>query len=143
MHSIAALGVLLIFSLLSAGVAYPLTCDDCKAILKNKQSVQQELAQKDTELNAAFQNKNFKLVNDLRAKMLELRKKMIEFRSNDEQCEQVCKPDIVKAGECKKLMDEILRLESLSNEADYNKIDVKYRDFQQCHHDLEKLKKSD
>jgi hypothetical protein len=55
----------------------------------------------------------------------------------------VCKPDIVKAGECKKLMDEILRLESLSNEADYNKIDVKYRDFQQCHHDLEKLNKSE
>ena len=143
MRSISALIIFAIFSLFSTGIAHALTCDDCKEIHKGKQSIQQELLQKDSELNAAFQQKNFQQVNDLRTKMLELRKKMIEFRSQDEKCEQACRPDIVRASECKKLMEEILRLESTAGETDNTKIDAMYKEFQICNHDLEKLKKTD
>jgi len=137
---ILALVICLVFS---SGVAVARTCDECRDIHKNKQNIQQDLLQKDAELNAAFKQNNFKAVNDLRAKMLELRKKMIELRGFDEECEQACRPDIVRASECKKLMDEILRLEATATEADYGKIDAMYKQFQTCNHDLERLKKSE
>ncbi len=143
MRSISALIIFAIFSLFSTGISHAITCDDCKEIHKGKQSIQQELMQKDSELNAAFQQKNFQQVNDLRTKMLELRKKMIELRSQDEKCDQACRPDIVRASECKKLMEEIVRLESTAGETDNAKIDAMYKEFQICNHDLEKLKKTD
>jgi hypothetical protein len=130
------------FALFSAGAAYAITCDECKEIQKNKQNIQLELAQKDADLNAAFKQKNFQVVGDIRNRMLELRKKMIELRMADEKCEEACKPDLVKASECRKLMDEILRVESAENAADEQKIDSLYREFQSCNKDLEKLKKS-
>lgn len=130
------------FVFLAAGAACAVTCDECKEIQKNKQNIQMELAQKDADLNAAFKQKNFQVVGDLRNRMLELRKKMIELRMADEKCEEACKPDVVRASECRKLMDEILHVESVGNAADEQKVDSLYREFQSCNKDLEKLKKS-
>ncbi len=130
------------FVFFAAGAAYALTCDECKDIQKNKQNIQMELAQKDADLNAAFKQKNFQVVGEIRNRMLELRKKMIELRMADEKCEEACKADVVRASECRKLMDEILRVESVGNAADEQKIDSLYREFQSCNKDLEKLKKS-
>ncbi|MBI5252625.1 MAG: hypothetical protein HY912_24275 [Desulfomonile tiedjei] len=143
MRSTLAWIVVLASFLFSAEAARAVTCDDCKEIHKNKQGIQQELLQKDAELNVAFKSKNFQQVNDLRTRMLELRKKMNELRSSDEKCEQACKPDVVKATECKKLLDEILRAEAVDSVTDDNRIDALYREFRSCNNEMVKLKQAD
>lgn len=143
MRSTAACIIFSSIFILSVGPAYTLTCDECKEMYKNKVSIQQELQQKDTELNAAFKAKQFQQVNDLRARMLELRKKMIELRASDEKCEQACKPDVVKAAECKKLLDDLITLESEAAEGNEAKVDALYREFRSCNDHLQKIKQTE
>jgi hypothetical protein len=123
--------------------AHALTCEECKELNKTKQSILQQLLKKDEELNAAFNKKNFSEVGEIRNKMIELRKKMIELRGSDEKCEEACKPDIVKGTECRKIAEDILRLEAAENTADDAQVDDLYRQFKTCNTQWEKLKKSD
>ncbi|AFM27122.1 hypothetical protein [Desulfomonile tiedjei] len=123
--------------------AHALTCEECKELNKTKQSILQQLLKKDEELNAAFNKKNFSEVGEIRNKMLELRKKMIELRGTDEKCEEACRPDIVKGVECRKIIEDILRLEAVENTVDEAQVDALYRQLKTCNSEWEKLKKSD
>jgi hypothetical protein len=123
--------------------AHALTCEECKELNKTKQSILQQLLKKDEELNAAFNKKNFSEVGEIRNKMLELRKKMIELRGTDEKCEEACKPDIVKGVECRKIIEDILRLEAAENAANDVQVDALYRELKTCNAAWEKLRKSD
>ena len=93
---------------------------------------------------------------------------MLELRSKDEECRNACRPDVVKAAECSKIREEIIKLENPSeseekpkekseekpetkpqekqeqkSEAEIAKIDGLYRDLQRCNKELRQLKKTE
>jgi hypothetical protein len=104
-------GALAIFT---ASQVFAVTCEECREMEKNKQEIQQDVTAKDKDLSTAFEKKEFKKVGEIRSKVTELRKKLLELRSKDDECKNACRPDVVKAAECSKIRDEIIRLEDSS-----------------------------
>lgn len=104
-------GALMIFTV---GQVRAVTCEECREIEKNRQHIQEDVNSKEKDLNAAFEKKEFKKVREIRLSITELRKKMLELRSKDEECRDACRPDVVKAAECSKIRDEIVKLENPS-----------------------------
>ncbi len=137
---------------LLVGHVFGVTCDECQQMEKSRMEIQQEITSKDRELTAAFEKKEFQKVHDIRTKVTELRRKLLDLRSKDEECKQACRPDIMKAAECKKIREEILKLENDDSKSDekaeqkseeqVSKIDGLYRDLQRCNKDLRNLKKT-
>ncbi len=135
-----------------AGHVFGVTCDECQQMEKSRVEIQQEITSKDKELTAAFEKKEFQKVRDIRTKVTELRRKLLDLRSKDEECKQACRPDVMKAAECDKIREEILKLESDDSKSDekaeqnseeqVSKIDGLYRDLQRCNKELTKLKKT-
>jgi len=151
-----------------AGQVGAVTCEECREIEKNKQRIQEDVTAKDKDLSTAFEKKEFKKVGEIRSKVTELRKKLLELRSKDDECKEACKPDVVKAAECTKIRDEIIKLEDPSkseekpgekseeksevkaqekpeqkSEDQIAKIDGLYRDLQRCNKELRELKKTE
>jgi hypothetical protein len=150
-------GALMIFTV---GQVRAVTCEECREIEKNRQQIQEDVNSKEKDLNAAFEKKEFKKVREIRLSITELRKKIIELRSKDEECRNACRPDVVKAAECSKIREEIIKLEDSSkpdekpaeksegkseakSEAEIAKIDGLYRDLQRCNKELRQLKKTE
>jgi hypothetical protein len=128
------------------------TCEECREIEKNKTEAQREITEKDKDLTTAFEKKEFVKVRDIRSKVTELRKKVLDLRAKDEECKQACRPDVIKAAECSKIREEILKLEGESkpeeepkekSEEQIAKIDALYRDLQRCNKELKGLKKTE
>jgi hypothetical protein len=156
-------GALIIFIV---GQVRAVTCEECREIEKDRQRIQEDVNSKEKDLNTAFEKKEFKKVREIRLSITELRKKMLELRSKDEECRNACRPDVVKAAECSKIREEIIKLENPSeseekpkekseekpetkpqekqeqkSEAEIAKIDGLYRDLQRCNKELRVLKK--
>lgn len=127
----------------SAGVARSITCDECQEIEKNKAVTQQDLTQKEKDLETAFKKKEFQKVTEIRNQITDLRKKLIDFMDKGKDCKAACKPEVIKEAECKKLRGEINTMESASSntEADAEKVDALYRDLRKCNKELQELKK--
>ena len=104
-------GALIIFIV---GQVRAVTCEECREIEKNRQQIQEDVNSKEKDLNTAFEKKEFKKVREIRLSITELRKKIIELRSKDEECRNACRPDVVKAAECSKIREEIIKLEDAS-----------------------------
>jgi len=136
---IAAVALLLAIS----ASAFAVTCEECQEIEKKKEAGQQELTQKDKEISAAFEKKQFQKVTQIRSEITLLRRKLLQMRSQDEECKKACLPEVVKDLECKKLQAELLKLDSDDSTADTVKIDGLYRDLAQCKREMERLKKVD
>ncbi len=128
-----------------------MTCEECREIEKNKTEAQREITDKEKDLTTAFDKKEFLKVRDIRSKITELRKKLLDLRAKDEECRQACRPDVIKAAECTKIRDEILKLEDESkseekpqekSEDQIAKIDTLYRDLQRCNKELKQLNKT-
>ncbi len=125
------------------------TCEECREIEKSKIEAQQEITEKDKELTTASEKKEFKKVLEIRGRLTELRKKVLDLRSKDDECKRACRPDVTKAAECSKIRDEILKAEDESKseeqpqekpEDQIAKIDSLYRDLQRCNKELKDLK---
>ena len=119
-----------------------MTCEECQERDKKKSLVQQELAQKDKELDTAFKKRQFQKVTQIRKEVTALRKKLLEFKGGEEECKKACRPQVVKEAQCRKLINDIVKLEE-SSEVDTEKVDALYRDLAKCHRDLKQLKKSE
>jgi len=119
-----------------------MTCDQCQELDKKKSLTQQELTQKDKDLDAAFKKRQFQKVNQIRNEVTALRKKLLEFKGSEEDCKKACRPEVVKDSQCRNIMNEIVKLED-SQEVDTSKVDSLYRDLSKCSRELEKLKKGE
>jgi hypothetical protein len=138
--------VLIVVSALVLAVATPalsVTCEECKDLEKKKDEVQHELTQKDKDISAAFEKKQFQRVTQIRNEITVLRKKLIDVRSHDEECKKACRPDIVKELECRKKRSEILKLDTGDSTTDTAKIDALYRELSKCNRELEQLKQTE
>jgi len=124
--------------------ANSITCDECRDIEKNKAQVQMELSRKEKDLDRYLQRRDVRLLTETRKQINDLRRNMIGLQTHDNECRMACKPDVVKEAECRKLMEQIVTLESQGSEAqaDTAKIDSLYSDLSRCHQDLKKLKES-
>ena len=129
-----------------------LTCEECRQIEKSKMETQQDITEKEKDLSTASEKKEFKKVLEIRSKLIDLRKKIVDFRTKDDECKQACRPDVIKAAECSKIRDEILKTEDESkseeqpqekSEDEIAKIDALYRDLQRCNKELRQLKKTE
>jgi hypothetical protein len=127
-----------------------MTCEECREIEKTKAETQLEITEKDKDLTTAFEKKEFLKVRDIRTKVIELRKKLLDLRAKDDECKQACRPDVVKAAECSKIREEIIKAEDESkpeeqpkekSEEQIAKTDALYRDLQRCNKELKQLKK--
>ncbi len=132
--------------LCSAGLARSVTCDECQETEKNKAVTQQDLNQKEKDLETAFKKKAFQKVTEIRNQITDLRKKLMEMQDKSKDCKDACKPDVIKEAECTKLRGEINTLESDSSGAEADtekaeKVDTLYRDLRKCNKDLQELKK--
>ncbi|MEJ2717867.1 MAG: hypothetical protein P8182_12115 [Deltaproteobacteria bacterium] len=128
-------------SVMVVGLAHSLTCEECQKIEKDVKAAQKELSEKANELKAAFDNKQYATVTEVRNRMNELRLKLLELRKQTAPCRDACKPDVVKAAECRKIEVEIGKLDSEgSQSADRIKqVDDLYRDLARCHDELRRL----
>lgn len=133
------IGALCLFYVQSAAA---ITCEECQELDKKKSLVQQQLTQKDKELTAAFEKRQFQKVTQVRQEVTALRKKLLDFKGDEDECKKACRPDVVKNLQCRKIMNDIIKLEE-SQEADAEKVDSLYRDLSKCNRELEQLKKSD
>lgn len=131
-----------VLGLFCAQALAAMTCEECQERDKKRSLVQQELTQKDKDLDAAFKKRQFHKVTQIRKEVTALRKKLLEFRGDEEECKKACRPEVVKEAQCRKLINDIIKLED-SSEVDTAKVDSLYRDLAKCHRDLEQLKKSE
>ena len=117
-HKLLRINTILIIvgalTILTIGQVRAVTCEECREIEKNRQRIQEDVNSKEKDLNTAFEKKEFKKVREIRLGITELRKKIIELRSKDEECRNACRPDVVKAAECSKIREEIIKLEDAS-----------------------------
>jgi hypothetical protein len=123
--------------------SFAVTCEECQALEKQKDTSQQELAQKDKEISVAFEKKQFQKVTQIRNEITALRKKILQMRNQDEECKKACLPEVVKGLECKKLEAELIKLDTDDSTDDAAKIDGLYRDLSRCKREVEKLKKAE
>ena len=119
------------------------TCEECQELDKNKAVNQQELTQKEKDLETSFKKKEFQKVAEIRNLITDLRKKLMDLKDKSKDCKDACKPDVIKEAECKKLRGEINTLESTPSgtETDAEKVDALYRDLRQCNKDLLELRR--
>jgi hypothetical protein len=141
-------GSLVIFTAVQVSA---ITCEECREIEKTKAETQREITDKDKDLTTAFEKKEFTKVRDIRTKVTDLRKKLLDLRTKDEECRQACRPDVVKAAECSKIREEIIKAEDEpksedepkeKSEEQIAKTDALYRDLQRCNKELKELKKT-
>jgi hypothetical protein len=128
--------------LLCAQGAGAITCEECREMDKKRSLLAQEISQKDKDLTAAFDKKQFKKVTQMRSEVTALRKKYLEFKGSEEECKKACRPDAIKNGECRKIMVDIVKLED-AEEVNTEKVDSLYRDLYKCKKELEQLKKGE
>jgi len=121
--------------------AFSLTCDECREIEKKREAARQELAQKEKEISAAFEKKQFQKVGKIRSEITAMRRSVLDMRAQDEECKKACRPDVVKELECQRLESELLKLDTEDSQTDTDKIDALYRELSRCTRELEQLKK--
>jgi hypothetical protein len=120
-----------------------ITCDECQEIGSQKAAIQQEIAQKEQEIKAAFEQKKYQAVGDINKLVTDLRRNFSDLQKKEPGCKDACKPDVVKESECNRLRAEILKLEEPSSEeAPGEQLDTLYRDLSKCHKDLAQMKKT-
>jgi hypothetical protein len=119
------------------------TCDECQELDKNKAVTQQELNQKEKDLETSFKRKEFQKVTEIRTQITDLRKKLLEMQDKGKDCKDACKPEVIKEAQCRKLIGEINTLESAPSgtQKDTEKVDGLYRDLRQCNKDLQELRR--
>ena len=128
--------------LLCAQGAGAITCEECRELDKKRGLLAQEISQKDKDLTAAFDKKQFKKVSQIRNEVTALRKKYLEFKGGEDDCKKACRPDAIKNAECRQIMADIVRLED-SEDVNTEKVDSLYKDLYKCKKELEQLKKGE
>lgn len=128
-------------TLLAAGSAHSITCEECREIDKNVKAAQKELTEKAKELKNAFDKKEYSTVTQVRNRMNEIRLKLLELRKQTDNCRDACRPDVVKAAQCRKIKTEIAKLDTEGPQsADQKKrVDQFYRDLAACNRELRRI----
>ncbi|MCA1961242.1 MAG: hypothetical protein LDL33_10635 [Desulfomonile sp.] len=121
--------------------ALAITCRECREIEKNRRAYSEELEQKSQELKAAFEKRAYDKVAQINVRLSELRKQLTELAKHQDECASACRPDTVKAEECRALKLEIQKLESdeAPSAQQTKKIDDLYLDLLKCNQELRRL----
>ena len=118
-----------------------ITCKECREIEDQKLKLQEELEVKEKQLKAAYEAKRVREVTDVRTRIVELKRQLLDLRKDDAACRDACRPDVVKEAECNDLRTEILKLEEASESGgDVAAIDKLYKDLARCNEDLRRIK---
>jgi hypothetical protein len=140
-RTVAAIAVLLGFTLSMPGFGFSITCDECLKIDKEKKVIALKLSKQREALSKAFKDKEFRKVTQIRIETNALRKKLMAVKSKGKGCEDACKPDVVKRSECRAIKVKIQKLESgggTSPEA-LAKVDKLYDDLAKCNNELSQI----
>ena len=138
-------------ALLSAGVlalvitwtsgALAVTCKECREMEKQKLALQQELDAKEHRLKDAYGEKQYKEVTELRTRIVDLKRQLLDLRKEDVACRDACRPDVVKESECQEIRAEIMKAEESPDAGnDSAAMDKLYKDLARCNDDLKHLK---
>lgn len=136
-----AAAILMMLPVLIATPAFAITCEECQEIDKNRRAYSDELEQKSQELKAAFEKRAYDKVSQINVRLNDLRKQLAELSKHNQACVDACKPETVKAHECRGIKLEIRKLESEGLKAadQMKKIDDLYRDLLKCNQDLRRM----
>ena len=77
---IAAGSFFVVFTLLSGGPVYSVTCEECLEISKKENVIRQTLFKKRKELKSAFDSNNMTKFRELRSEITEMRKNLIKLK---------------------------------------------------------------
>ena len=106
-----------------------------------KLKLQEELDLREQRLKAAYEAKRVPEITELRTRMVELKRQLMELRREDAACREACRPDVVKEAECNDIRAEILKLEESSEAGgDVAAIDKLYKNLSRCNEDLRRIK---
>jgi len=107
----------------------------------NRRAFSKEITDKSDELKSAFDKSQFTRVKELRARIDELRQKLLDLRKGAHECAEACKPDVVKREECQSLRLQIQKMESDSpdSEEHLKQVDQLYKDLLECNKELKRL----
>lgn len=119
------------------------TCKECRTIDTESARVQMDISRNERHMENAYRKKEFRKVTELREQVTELRRTLLKLKGKAGVCRCACRPDVVKALTCKKLVREIAELEKdeRASQGDREKLDEKYTELALCNRDLEKLRK--
>jgi hypothetical protein len=122
------------------GMAQAVTCAECKEIKKQQASLEHDVTQNETVLQQAFEKKRFQDVTEIRRKLLDLKKNLVEIQRRGLGCADACRPDMMKQDECQRIRTEIIQLEGNAG-TPVDRIDALYRNLADCNKELAKVKK--
>ena len=139
---IAAGSFIVVFTLLTGGSAYSVTCEECLQMTEKQKMIRQSLFKKRTELKSAFDSNSMARFRELRTEITDLRKNLIKLKRKGKGCAEACTPEAVKRSECRKIKLEIHKLESggAGSKASLDKIDGLYRDLAKCNREWEQIR---
>ncbi len=139
---IAAGSFFVVFTLLTGGSAYSVTCEECLEISKKQNLIRQSLFKKRKELKSAFDSNNMTKFRELRTEITDFRKNLIKLKRKEDGCAEACTPEEVKRSECRKIKLKIHKLETGANssKASLDKMDGLYRDLAKCNREWEQIR---
>lgn len=141
MRNTLAVMVLTIFAFTwSGGLAHAVTCQECKEIKKQRALLEHDVTQNETLLQQALDKKRFQDVTEIRRKLLDLKKNLVEIQRRGLGCADACRPDMMKQDECQRIRTEIIQLEGNPG-TPLDRIDALYRTLADCNKELAKVKK--
>ncbi|MBI5571079.1 MAG: hypothetical protein HY914_14135 [Desulfomonile tiedjei] len=118
-----------------------ITCKECREMENQKLKLQEELEMKEQRLKSAYEAKQVREVTELRTRIVELKRQLLDLRKEDAVCREACRPDVVKEADCNDIRAEILKLEESSDAGgDVAAVDKLYKDLARCNEDLRRIK---
>jgi uncharacterized protein len=132
---------MVVISVMVVGLAHSITCEECQEVEKKVKAAQKELSEKGKELKVAFDKEQYATVTEVRNRMTELRSKLLQLRKQTAQCRDACKPEVVKAAECRKIKVTIGKLDSEGPQSadQIRRVDQLYRDLANCNDELRRM----
>ncbi len=144
------LGILLplCFVVLTVGQAFSMTCEECQELNRKKAALEKTLSDERDKQKNAQEQKNVQEVMEINKQIINVSKDINavakEIAANRQECEAVCKPDVVQKMKCRRLMEQIDELESQTSSAgeeQLDKIDGLYLELQKCRKELKQMER--
>lgn len=128
------------------GVALSITCEECQALKKKKDELEQQIEERTKKIQQALDKKQAPRAIDpkLLKEVTEFRKEIGEIaRKLEKECEDACKPEVVKEAECARIRKAIAEQENPEALEEFQeKVDRLYRDLLRCNEELARLRRT-
>lgn len=130
--------VLCFLSLLWIGDCLALTCPDCMKLESESAALEEELKSLETQLEPLLKRKDYAKVSQFQTRITQVNKRLLEIRSYQPKCKDLCKPENIKMTECRSILAEIVKQEpNLPN----NEVDKLYNSLASCYREWQSIPK--